>query len=361
MAPVDGYVMEAGTWRPFFGGGDPVTAIPEDDFVLGETIPSIAEQNVGARSWIPRTPFDGDVNGAGEFVPVNNEVVQGVDFGLTPINLSGRTATFRDCTWTVGGSGYSARRPVINAYTTNDSLVEFCTFRALQHANGYNASAAMTGWKYRFHRNIVEGFVDALGVFPPTSAGGANEVEITGNYLGRMGWWWWPTGGTVHPTDTMTHNDPIQVQGGTDVLIEGNWTDGLYSESVGHGVNGFDSMVVGGTTYNLQTKRYEIVEGSGSYPNKNGGSIAGLVLFSSGGRGDMGDIRILRNWGQGGSQWINGGGWAGTAPFGEVTGNRIRRNQRQSNGQISIKNGISALVDGNVDLDTGATIGRVNG
>lgn len=361
MSPVDTYEMLDGTWYPIFGGGRPVTSIPDDNFVLGMTIPDINAGNIAPRSWINRKTFDGDVNGAGEFVPVNNETIKGVDFGNTPINLSGRAAFFEDCTWEIGGAGYSARRPVVNAYTSTGSSFDFCSFKTLQHAKGYNASSAITGQNYRVNRTFIEGFVDCLGGFPPTSAGGNLGVEVLGSYLGRMSWWWWPTGGTVHPSDTMTHNDPFQWQGGKGLHIEGCWSEGLYSESVGHGVGGQTSMTVDGTMYNLATKRYEIVQGNGAYPNKNGGSIAGFVLCSNAGRGDMGDAKLINNWGQGGAQWINGGGFVGAGPFGEIRGNRIRRNQRQSNGQISIKSGVAATVEGNVDMDTGALIGRVNG
>lgn len=79
---------------------------------------------------------------------------------------------------------------------------------------------AIRGHHFEAVRNDVSYVVDGFGVFNQYQR--SASVKIHGNYVHDLVHYYDPTIGVVHPSDTDTHNDGVQVQGGEDIEIIGN-------------------------------------------------------------------------------------------------------------------------------------------
>jgi hypothetical protein len=171
---------------------------------------------------------------------------------------------------------------------------------------------------------------------------------------------WDPVGGKVHNTDTKTHNDNIQFQGGYDAKVINTTIIARYSETVGTGTpnSGSDTGWPGlpYTQAEAVAKRYEIVFGSGTYDNPAardyalGGSISGIMVNTSKTKGRKFNVLIAYCYGEGGGYWLNAAGpfvnddTGEQYPFGTVKGCYVTDSQRHDNYAIAIQTGIAATV-----------------
>jgi hypothetical protein len=93
----------------------------------------------------------------------------------------------------------------------------------------------ITGYKFRAYRNEVTRTVDGFGVFVVPSRAGTNvaDVIIAGNYVHDVAYTY--TGHTAH--DDGTHNDGLQIQGGRNIRVTGNYFNMTSSTTSGGGAN----------------------------------------------------------------------------------------------------------------------------
>ena len=372
MSPVLEFRKRDGYWNPLRGGA----AFP----VGGVAEPSPVDPNYVLPDGTPLGPADmGTLDvytgtGAGDLLTISatDQVYYGVDFGSTRVKIEGARTKLRHCRWNMDRGGNTRDSLLIDTMAAAVG-VELENLDINASYQGNPGMSAIGGRNYTLRNSRLRNFTDFISAFMQTSAGGDLGVLLEGNWLSDMTFWAHPNTGVVHPSDDITHCDLLQGQGGKGIDVIRNRLDAHYSTTLGTGTPGSGDEFVPGTGYTNAwgvSKRYEIVEGNGQFSAGQpgaflGGSIAAL-MFSNGGRGDMGDNNILDNWGSGGAQWLNAGGYVGTAPFLTVHRNKIKRDQRQSNGQLSVKATVSVddgrdTANRNVDWDTNQQIVRVNG
>lgn len=89
----------------------------------------------------------------------------------------------------------------------------------------------ITGHDYTAKRVITRNTTDGFGVFNTSNPGGPLNVNILGSWVDKMVYWLNDDG--IH-TDG-THNDAIQIQGGTGAVIIGNRLDAYLNRNFGDG------------------------------------------------------------------------------------------------------------------------------
>lgn len=124
------------------------------------------------------------------------------------------------------------------------------------------------GWGITMIRCDVSRVTDGVGVIPPS--GGLNGgLVMRGCYVHHLAFWtqsgW---GGPVHPSDTATHNDCVQVHGGSGCQFEGNFFEACSS----------------------------FPQGVGQNPNAANRINVGVQLDVSGSLGPINGTEIERNW-----------------------------------------------------------------
>ena len=352
------------------GAVTPPPVDPDPEFVVGTTMPTRALN--GPR--ISLDTFSGTGAGNIHYVSGNNKVYEGINFGTTLIKFTGTcTGTiFRDCKWTITKNNLGRDATVIDmrSASVTNTLIEFCDFD--QTAQGNPGMTGVMGSDFAIKRSNIRNFTDLIGVYMPTSSGGNLDVLIEACHLGAMAWYWNPTSGIVHPSDTKTHNDLVQNQGGYGMIVRGNYMDARYSTTLGTGTPGSGSENVSGIGYTYAqgvNARYSVVEGGGTYSSGKagaflGGSIAGL-MYTNGGRGDIYNNTVTDNWCKGGAFFINAGASQNVSPWGSVYRNRFTPDQRNAGWAIGIRSGVTVNVGAgtsnrNTWTDDGSEVPRKN-
>lgn len=338
---------------------DPV--VPEV-FTLGTTLP-VPGSNVGVPPDVELTPYTGP--NAGGLLTITEPITYtAIDFGSTQIDVRSSDVHFIYCrgiwnkvhdlttvssgaTDTVKANG--AMQGMVNlrnGSSFSNRTFYRCTFDNI--SQWAPTTVAVIGYGYKLERCVIRNFGDGAQVICPTSRPDTDvDVQILGNWIGELSWWWAPTVGVVHPSTQHQHCDCIQWQGGTGYRVEGNVIDAHYSLTIGSGTPGSGSDGSGSrasfapSTYQQGRDAYlSIVQGGGTYgPGQPGallgGSVTGL-MYSTSSAGHIAQTTVLNNWGSGGSNWLNAGDNALTGVFGTVGGNRIDRNQRQVDWALNI-------------------------
>lgn len=109
----------------------------------------------------------------------------------------------------------------------------------------------IAGHKFNIYRSDLSHGVDGIGAFILSSNGTSTSVEAFGNYIHDLVYFYpdynnGVSGATVH-TDG-THNDGIQVQGGTNIDIFGNWIRSTSFLGAGSGTNPDKPWLLSGAT-----------------------------------------------------------------------------------------------------------------
>lgn len=203
------------------------------------------------------------------------------------------------------------------------------------------------GHDFTAKRNNIYWCVDGMDPYNSTAHNAApsqqyqTNVIIEQNYIHDLGWWTASGPGIVHTSDTETHNDLIQHQGGGGTIIKGNNLDARYARQYGHWYVSGDPTTEPYTTVAL----HSLADG-GPYQNipdrGNGNEATGRYNFDDisclmiGDEvGWTSDMHVTDNWMRGGNYAVNGGGNLnpGGAFYGEFKRNRFTRDQgSQSSG-----------------------------
>jgi hypothetical protein len=154
-------------------------------------------------------------------------------------------------------------------------------------------------------RNLVLNTVDGFGVFNTAAPGGAVNTQLLGNYFDELGFYtqnaltaFYGTTTRAHPSDTKTHNDGGQSQGGSGLILRGNWLGAFLSQDPNVGRYDVSLPIYANAAFQL---------------NNNVGRTSNMV--------------VDRNWMNGGAFMNNTSGAYVIDNFiGNWTGNRFGRN-----------------------------------
>lgn len=218
-----------------------------------------------------------------------------------------------------------------------NALIEDCTF--VPDYPHWNWDSGVSGHDYTIRRCDISGVVDGLNVYNTSASQPyASNVIIDQNWIHDLGQWSAATGGVVHPSDTVTHNDGIQHQGGYGTLMRGNTIDAYYKRQYGHwvvtnpGTEPYVTVTLNslpdGGPYATIPDRGTGNSASGRY---NWGNLSALMLNQN--VGDSYDLTFTDNWVNGASIPVNGGSL--TRHTGQNLGTFYRNKFSRDQGQQS--------------------------
>lgn len=128
----------------------------------------------------------------------------------------------------------SSATPLINARSAScvNLLVEDCEIAPMfPH---WRWEGGISGHDFIARRCNIHSGIDGINVYNTFSPGTATNVTIDFCWIHDLSWWSSVGEGVVHPSDTVTHNDCIQHQGGSGTIIRGNRLDATYRRNFGH-------------------------------------------------------------------------------------------------------------------------------
>lgn len=140
------------------------------------------------------------------------------------IHIRARNVTLRNCILKGGTNAPSSASGVVNCNSNKcfNALIEDCTIKP--HKPHYFRDG-IVGHEYTARRNRVSHTTDGFGAFITTANGTDTNVALEANYVSDLTYWY-PDGG-VHSDGT--HNDCLQIQGGANIHVIGNY---FYGTSV---------------------------------------------------------------------------------------------------------------------------------
>lgn len=277
------------------------------------------EQNTGAIMGFPRTVVTGNTT----ITSSGDESYTHYDFyGRVKINASGHKY-FKNCRF-FGDS----------TLTSNTALVD-CT-----HANVTNVELedcdlipdvptlwqnGLLGHDYTLTRCKIQHVPDGCGVYNTNSPTGDVGVTVQMCHISKLGWWY------PDPNQTDgTHADGIQIQGGSDMVVRGNYIDAHFDTSIG------DSPWSRNSSPN-----YEALSCLMYTPNV----------------GDITDSVVDKNWLFGGEISVNCGDDDNSGnDLGDFTDNRFGHDQYYTEHTLDFDSGASFYASGNIYDDTEAAV-----
>lgn len=201
--------------------------------------------------------------------------------------------------------------------------------------------------------------------------GWACRVTVQQCWLHEPGWYTAATGGVVHTSDTETHNDMIQLFGGSGFKAIGNHIDARYARQYGHWwvtdpntepyvTVALHSLPSGGPYQNIPERGVSDLSplrtsGNDLNGRYNWDDIAGLMISAT--QGPTSQITFTDNYCRGGNYFVNGGGnhYPGT---GIVLGDFLRNTFFEDQGDFQTT--IGAHQGNTINLDGTSWNGRVN-
>jgi hypothetical protein len=283
---------------------DQTIVVPPPDresLVMGVDKPDAT--NTGVLPNVSRTTTTGNITLGTNGVLQNRNV-------LGRVIITGANVIVRNCRISGGASNPG---PLIECYSSGVSNAQIidCDIGMLDNSNAHWNWNGPTGHDFKTSTN-------GGGAGVTYNAG----VTVKQCWIHDLAWWTAATGGVVH-SDTETHSDVIQIQGGTHVQVLGNtldaylakqyahwWTVGqsetepysfIAAQSLPTPAPYYGGPYQGGRAY-LYPDR-----GTGNFANGryNVGQLAALMINNNVGR--VHSLTVTDNWINGGKAAINGG------------------------------------------------------
>lgn len=188
----------------------------------------------------PLVPYSGPGAGNEVVVTGNGEEFHNIDFGNTLLTLKGTDSVVKRCkgrnTLPRQNTLGSARGFInVNDDTQRRAHISFTTLE--NTARTITMAHAIQGHHFTTYRNLYEGFVDNIGIWwvQAPSKWDPLDILIQGDYMGPMLYLRAASGGIVHPSDTDTHNDSVQIQNGSAISIIGSALHAKIASAIGDG------------------------------------------------------------------------------------------------------------------------------
>lgn len=294
-------------------------------FILGTTEPDAT--NVGIIPGSTLTVWNGDIT-----MTAGQTLSDLIINGRVTVNVA--NATITNCIIRGQNSAPTTGVHLIDAMGAGCSnlLVQNCEIYA-QYPH-WLWGDGIVGHDFTLQYSNIHHVTDCVGIFNTHASIPYNtNVTIQGCYLHDLTWWTAATTGVVHPSDTETHNDCVQQQGGHGTVMVGNRMDASYAKNAGHWLvsNPYvEPYVTAGAPFQSIPDRGTGTEATGRY---NRDDISAIMFNNN--VGTSYGFTITDNWFRGGNYCLNAGGCASTPGqnFGSVLRNRFDHSQgAQSSG-----------------------------
>lgn len=222
MSPTYRLDKPAALWRRY--GRPSIPALGGNDgFVYGVTFPT--PENTGALQGSPREVWTGAYDIYGSSDPENPTTFLSKIF-TRPVKVREGHVRFWDCEFTnldlVVPTSEEALLTCFYA-AVGSVTVERCSFDPGEGGAHWFLNA-ITGHHLRVRRCFGRRVVDFVGTFNTHAT--VTDSIIEGNMLESLAYFVGEYG-VIHPSDTRTHNDGIQHQGGQGIIVRGNRLHGL--------------------------------------------------------------------------------------------------------------------------------------
>jgi hypothetical protein len=247
--------------------------------------------------------------------------ISNTNFDGARVSVTAANITFSNC-WFQGDNSVNALVTCSNAAVANAQFTD-CTF--LPKFVRYETNGII-GHDYNLLRCDLSKCVDLLNISNSTlygtfGAGWPCGVSVQQCYLHEMAWWTAATSGVVHTSDTETHNDLIQIFGGSGLSVIGNTMDARFARQYGHWQVGdlseepYSSITLGslpdggpfqGIPQRGVTGGVALSSGNDANGRYNWDDLSGLMINAT--QGVTTGITFTDNYCRGGNFFVNGGG-----------------------------------------------------
>jgi hypothetical protein len=296
-------------------------------------VAGVDEPNADHTGVLPDVPLS-TING--NVTLDDDDVLENADV-VGRVSVIGSDVTIRNVRvrGSVTPTGDWAMITATNANVSN-LLIEHVTLRP--DTPHWNWDSGITGHDFTVRFTDISHTVDGINVFNTAAAQPyASNVTIRQNYIHDLAWWTATSGGVVHPSDTETHNDAIQHQGGVGTVVVGNSLHGgPFAKQLGHWFvedpNAAEYETVdlnslpGGGPYQTIPDRGFGTEANGRY---NWDDQSNLMVSTTSSTGPSYGFTFTDNWLYGGNFSVNAGGVqrASGQNMGSFLRNRFDRSQ----------------------------------
>jgi hypothetical protein len=199
-------------------------------------------KNVGNLPGVTLTPYQGTLVGNGSLVQIPAGTYNNIDFGDRRLDVRG-AVTMNNCRVTLTSANWGTTSiPAVVQRLNGTNPPGLLTMNDCEIHN--RAQRLMNGFLGRhavFNRCVSTGGVDGLN---PSASGGLDQsfgLRFYDCWLGDHAWWYYPTTGVVHASDTQTHNDSSQVLDANGIEFHNCFFGCWPSEYVGTGTPGSGS------------------------------------------------------------------------------------------------------------------------
>jgi hypothetical protein len=217
--------MTIKAWYPIGGTLERLSTAPAGDtFVLGTTKPDAT--NTGLTD-IPLNVWTGNLIASTAGATYQNLEIRG------QVKVQAANVTFINC-WVRGNNNFGPNGEDALADCRSASCVNATFERCLflpQYPNPFYTG--IIGHDYTAIRCDVHNTVDGFGIYKTQDPGGPVNVQLKGCYAYGLSYYKEAdVGFQVHPSDTQTHNDCLQIQGGSNTLVYGCNFQGFFDLTV---------------------------------------------------------------------------------------------------------------------------------
>lgn len=221
----------------------PLGAAFQPGITMPEYTPHIdldaAPKNIGNLPGVARSEYgatvDGGVTQLGAAMTISN-----TNFTNTVVDVRANI-TFNNCRFTLTSytpaDSIGALVRLLNGTGLTNVVFNDCEF----HVRCQRVMNVISGRNTTFNRCVMTGGVDGISLSPAGGAPQSYGVKVNDCWIGDHAWWHWSTTGVVHPSDTETHNDGIQVATALGTEVNNTFFGIWPSEFVGTGTPGSGS------------------------------------------------------------------------------------------------------------------------
>jgi hypothetical protein len=249
----------------------------------------------------------------------NGQTITDTDFNGARVSVAAANVTFRNCLFQ-GDNSINNLVTCSNAAVSNAQFID-CEFLPKFPTNR-NGIAGHDFTLLRCDLSRTTDLVDPSnnGLWTTFGDGFPIGVTIQQSYLHDMCWWTAATGGVVHPTDTETHNDAIQIVGGDGLNVLGCTIDARFARQYAHwqvtnpavepySTVALHSLADGGPYQAIPERGVtggSLTSGNDANGRYNWDDLSGLMINAT--QGPTTGITFTDNYCRGGNFFINGGG-----------------------------------------------------
>lgn len=270
-----------------------------------------AQKNIGNPPSVARSEYSSTVNGGVTQLNTATTIIN-TNFTNTIVDIRA-DITFTNCRFTVtnytAADSIGALIRILNGSGVTDVVFNNCEF----HVRAQRILNCVSGRNATFNQCVFTGGVDGLSLSNAGSGTQSYGFVINDSWIGDHGWWYATSNGIVHPSDTQTHNDGVQVSVDLGVEVTNTFFGTWPSEYIGTGTPGSGSetnafsagyitnqstMDTWRATYLNRMTRADQSYGGTQRRSSTGGSWAGIMI-------NRPNVTIEKCWFSGGTVHIN--------------------------------------------------------